>query len=170
MTTFDADLIVTSHSTEQTLALGRALGAAAEPGLVLALVGPLGAGKTQLVRGIAEGLGVADSRLVSSPSFVLIQQYSGRLPIYHFDTYRLTQPDQFASLGPEEYFEAGGVSIVEWADRVAGLLPEDRLGVRIDVHSPTERRLALHGAGPISARVLERLRDALGRQGNPSCA
>src|SRR5271167_1039109 len=92
-----------------TEAFGRRLGALLFPGAVVALVGPLGAGKTHLVRAIAEGLAIADSRAVSSPTFVLIQEYDARLPIYHFDAYRLRGPAEFVDLGVHEYFAAGGV-------------------------------------------------------------
>ena len=94
------------------------------PGAVVALVGPLGAGKTHLVRAIAEGLGIRDSRVVSSPTFVLIQEYDARLPIYHFDAYRL-KPAEFADLGAHEYFQGEGVCLVEWADRVGEQLPSE---------------------------------------------
>ena len=161
MTISTAELIVHSDSPEATLALGRALGRAAEPGLVVALIGPLGAGKTQLVRGVAEGLEVADSRIVSSPTFVLIQEYAGRLPIYHFDTYRLTRPDQFTDLGPEEYFEGDGVCLVEWADRVSNCLPSDRLALDIRIDAPTIRQITLRADEARSKRVLGRLKDLL---------
>src|SRR5437899_12146513 len=101
-----------------TTAFGRRLAELLFPGSVIALVGPLGAGKTHLVRAVAEGLGVADSRVVSSPTFVLIQEYTGRLPIYHFDAYRLKHSGEFLELGAHEYFEGKGVCLVEWADRV----------------------------------------------------
>src|SRR5437870_2864064 len=88
-----------------TEAFGRRLGPLLFPGAVVALVGPLGAGKTHLVRAIAEGLGIADSRVVTSPTFVLIQEYRARLPVYHFDAYRLRGAGEFADLGAHEYFE-----------------------------------------------------------------
>jgi tRNA threonylcarbamoyladenosine biosynthesis protein TsaE len=129
----------------------------AEPGLVIALVGPLGAGKTLFVRAVAEGLDIADSRLICSPTFVLMQEYTARLPIYHFDTYRLTSPAQFAALGPEEYFEGDGVCLVEWADRVTNLLPADLLTVRFIIAGPTDRELLMHPQGECALRVLTRL-------------
>src|SRR5262249_58837130 len=95
-------------------AFGRRLAGLLFPGAVVALVGPLGAGKTQLVRAVAEGLGVADGRVVSSPTFVLIQEYNARLPVYHFDAYRLRSADEFFDLGAHEYFEGGGVSPGAW--------------------------------------------------------
>src|SRR5438128_10172843 len=93
-----------------TTAFGRRLAELLFPGSVTALIGQLGAGKTHLVRAVAEGLGVADSRVVSSPTFVLIQEYAARLPIYHFDAYRLNSPAEFFDLGIHEYFEDNGVS------------------------------------------------------------
>src|SRR5437763_2125004 len=114
-----------------TEALGRRLAGALFGGAVVALIGPLGAGKTHLVRAVAEGLGVADSRVVSSPTFVLIQEYAARLPAYHFDAYRLRDPAEYADLGAHEYFESDGVCLVECADRVAASLPAEHLRVTL---------------------------------------
>src|SRR5438132_11830697 len=96
-----------------TEAFGRRLGALLFPGAVVALVGQLGAGKTHLTRAIAEGLGVPDGRCVTSPTFVLLQEYQGRLPIYHFDAYRLQGAADLLELGTEEQFEGDGVCLVE---------------------------------------------------------
>ncbi len=115
-------------SEDETARLGRAIAELVEPGTVIGLVGPLGAGKTRLVRAIAEALGV-DPVAISSPTFVLIQEYDGRLPVYHFDTYRLPSPEAFEDLGAADYWD-DGVSLVEWADRVAGLLPDGSLDDR----------------------------------------
>src|SRR5712691_3449523 len=93
-----------------TTVFGRRLAEVLFPGAVIALIGPLGAGKTHLVRAVAEGLGIADSRVVSSPTFVLIQEYAAGLPIYHFDAYRLQGAADFFDLGAHEYFESNGVS------------------------------------------------------------
>jgi tRNA threonylcarbamoyladenosine biosynthesis protein TsaE len=125
-------------SEEETTRLGRAIADLVEIGTVIGLVGPLGAGKTRLVRAIAEGLGV-EPDAISSPTFVLIQEYGGRLVVFHFDTYRLTSPEAFEDLGPADYWDAG-VSLVEWADRVAGLLPEDRWTITLEPTAPTTRR------------------------------
>src|SRR5262245_14918163 len=103
---------------EATRAFGRQLAEVLFPGAVVALIGPLGAGKTHLVRAVAEGLGLKDARAVSSPTFVLIQEYAARLPVYHFDAYRLRSAAEFFDLGAHEYFEGRGVCFVEWADRV----------------------------------------------------
>ena len=118
-------------SPDATRSFGHRLASLLFPGAVVALVGPLGAGKTQLVRAVAEGLGIADSRVVSSPTFVLIQEYEARLPIYHFDAYRLRTEVEFIDLGAHEYFEGSGVCLVEWADRVEASLPEQFLKITI---------------------------------------
>ena len=97
--------------------LGRRLGENLFPGAVVALNGPLGAGKTFLTRATALGLGIPDERMVTSPTFVLIQEYKGRLPIYHFDLYRLAKGNDFQDLGAAEYLEGQGVCLIEWADK-----------------------------------------------------
>lgn len=140
-------------SEEDTRRLGEALGAAAISGLVIALVGQLGAGKTRLVRAIADGAGVRD-QIVNSPTFVLVQEYRGRLPIYHFDTYRLRSLDEFIELGAEEYLQADGVCCIEWADRVAELLPPDVLRIEISVLGDCEREFRLTATGPRASQTL----------------
>jgi tRNA threonylcarbamoyladenosine biosynthesis protein TsaE len=130
-----------------TEALGRRLGERLFPGAVVALVGQLGAGKTHLTRAIAEGLGIRNPAAVNSPTFVLIQEYPGPVPLYHFDTYRLTGPREFAELGVEEYFAGDGVCVVEWADKVEDVLPCDHLRVEIVPTGETGRRFTLTGFG-----------------------
>src|SRR5262244_3895305 len=121
------------HDEHDTDRLGAALAAALPPGTLIALVGTLGAGKTRLVQAVAAALGVPRDA-VTSPTFVLVNEYrQGRVPIFHFDTYRLKDDDEFLALGPEEYFDSAGITFVEWADRVAGLLPADRVEITIEV-------------------------------------
>ncbi len=141
-----------------TMAFGHRLAGLLFPGAVVALVGPLGAGKTHLVRAIAEGLDIADSRVVNSPTFVLIQEYAARLPLYHFDTYRLPDPAAFADLGPHEYFEGNGVCLVEWADKVTTCLPAEYLRITIAITGETSRRFVIEGMGETYAGVIEALR------------
>lgn len=131
-----------------TEAFGRRLGGLLFPGAVVALVGPLGAGKTHLTRAVAEGLGVRNPAAVTSPTFVLIQEYPARLPVYHFDAYRLSGPREFAELGVEEYFAGDGVCLVEWADKVAVTLPADHLRITITVVDEHQRRFELVATGP----------------------
>ena len=140
-----------------TEAFGRRLGGLLFPGAVVALVGPLGAGKTHLVRAVAEGLGLADGRVVSSPTFVLIQEYPARLPVYHFDAYRLRGEAEFAELGAHEYFEGDGVCLVEWADRVRGALPAEHLRITLTVTGESSRRAEVEGTGQRYEEVVKAL-------------
>jgi tRNA threonylcarbamoyladenosine biosynthesis protein TsaE len=151
-------LIVEVGSEAETDRLGRALAEAVGPGLVIGLVGPLGAGKTRLARAVAEGLGV-DPGAIASPTFVLIHEYDGRLPVYHFDTYRLSSPEDFEALGVADYWQAGGVCLVEWADRVLELLPEDHWLIGIEPTGPVSRRvsIALPSGEKPTALLFERI-------------
>jgi tRNA threonylcarbamoyladenosine biosynthesis protein TsaE len=152
-----ASVILDLREPATTTALGHRLANLLFPGAVVGLVGPLGAGKTFLVRAIAEGLGVGNDRAVSSPTFVLIQEYAARLPIYHFDAYRLRGEAEFCDLGAHEYFESGGVCLVEWADRVAGALPEELLRITIEVAGTTARRVMVAGSGERYAEIVRKL-------------
>jgi tRNA threonylcarbamoyladenosine biosynthesis protein TsaE len=142
------------RSLAETETLGRRLGAHLFAGAVVALIGPLGAGKTQLARAIAVGLDIANPAVVNSPTFVLIQEYAARLPIYHFDAYRLRSEAEFADLGVHEYFEGHGVCLVEWADKVPTTLPKERLEVRIAITAEEARHIEVT---PFGARYLELL-------------
>lgn len=146
------------HSANETDTenLARHLADALEPGTVVALVGTLGAGKTRLVRAVCEALGV-DRRAIASPTFVLVHEYEGRLPVYHFDTYRLRDPHDFLALGADEYLSAGGVCLIEWADRVAPWLPADHLRVEITVRGETTREFEFAATGPEAASLIRRL-------------
>jgi tRNA threonylcarbamoyladenosine biosynthesis protein TsaE len=141
-------------SPAETTALGHQLASLLFPGAVIALVGPLGAGKTYLVRAIAEGLGIKNSRAVTSPTFVLIQEYEARLPIYHFDVYRLPAVNDFADLGVHEYFQGSGVSLVEWADRVEACLPAEHLRITVAVTGASTRRVLLEAFGERYQRLV----------------
>ncbi len=136
-----------------TAALGRRLAAALRPGDVVALMGPLGAGKTRLVKSIAAALGVPDE-IVNSPTFMLIQEYAGRLPLRHCDVYRLKSPSEFPDLGLDELFAADGVALIEWADRVITDLPDERLDLRLEPVSVSARRAAVTGHGVRGAELL----------------
>ena len=138
MTRVTEGLSIELASEDDTTRLGRAIAGLVEPGVVIGLVGPLGAGKTRLARAIAEALGV-DPLAISSPTFVLIHEYLGSIPIYHVDAYRLQNPAAFEDLGIADYFCGGGLGLVEWADRVRGLLPEDCWMIRLGPSAPTSR-------------------------------
>lgn len=140
-----------------TEAFGRRLGELLFPGAVVALVGTLGAGKTHLTRAIAEGLNVRNPAAVNSPTFVLIQEYAARLPIYHFDTYRLTGAREFAELGADEYLRGDGACVIEWADKVEPALPADHLRVEIEALTQFARRFSIRATGERHAALLARL-------------
>lgn len=140
-------VVIDVQSLAETEALGRRLAAHLFPGAVVALTGMLGAGKTHLVRAIAKGLDIPNAAVVNSPTFVLIQEYEARLPIYHFDAFRLASEAQFADLGVHEYFQGNGVCLVEWADKVPTCLPAERLEIRITITGEQSRRFEIVGAG-----------------------
>lgn len=135
-----------SNSEADTFRLGAALARHLPDGAVVALIGTLGAGKTRLVQAIAEGCGL-DRRDVVSPTFVLVHEYLGERMLYHIDAYRLKDEDEFLELGPEEYFESDGITLIEWADRVEDCLPPERLEVRIEVTGEEKRVFELTGRG-----------------------
>jgi tRNA threonylcarbamoyladenosine biosynthesis protein TsaE len=152
-----ATLTIDLASLAATDDFGRRLAGHLFPGALVGLIGPLGAGKTQLVRAIADGLGIADPRIVSSPTFVLIQEYDARLPIYHFDAYRLRGETDFDELGAHEYFQGAGVCLVEWADRVPRSMPAERLEIRLIVVGETSRRADLTAYGDRYKKMLANL-------------
>lgn len=133
-------MVHTTHSTEETEELAARLAAELGKGDFVALRGDLGAGKTAFARGLARGLGVSGP--VRSPSFTLMRQYTGgRLPLYHFDAYRLEGPDDLVQIGFDEYAQGDGVCLVEWADRIETALPARRLEVCIEGSADAPRRI-----------------------------
>ena len=136
---------ITSRSAQDTRRLGQELGSMARPGDVLLLIGPLGAGKTCLTQGIAWGLGIEG--YATSPSFVVINRYVGRLTLYHIDLYRIESVDEVLDLGLDDYLYADGVCAIEWADRALPALPDENLTIEIEPLSGSGRRLALTAAG-----------------------
>jgi tRNA threonylcarbamoyladenosine biosynthesis protein TsaE len=142
-----------SHSVEETEAFASRLAARLSAGAVLALWGGLGAGKTAFVRGLARGLGVAGR--VSSPTFTLMHTHKGRLPLYHFDLYRLDEAS-LEDLGAEEWFYGSGVCAVEWPGNVGALLPEERLDITLEPDDGS-RRITLKACGERYMRIVEDL-------------
>jgi len=149
------DIILVSRSAAETLALGERIGKAARAGDVIALFGGLGAGKTVLTKGVIRGLG-GDPDQVTSPTFVLMVKHEARIPLYHFDAYRLEAAGEIFNIGAEEAFYGDGVSVIEWADRVAEALPPDRVDAHLSVTSETERRLSFAPTGPQSEALIRR--------------
>ncbi|MBQ9060970.1 MAG: tRNA (adenosine(37)-N6)-threonylcarbamoyltransferase complex ATPase subunit type 1 TsaE [Firmicutes bacterium] len=128
------------HSEQEVTEYGIRLGREARPGQVIALTGDLGAGKTTLTKAIAKGLGV--SEMITSPTFTIVKEYrSGRLPLFHFDVYRIGDIDEMYELGYEEYFFGDGVCVIEWADLIEELIPEDALRISIAYGSSEEERI-----------------------------
>ena len=140
-----------SGSAEETRRLGERLAEELRPGDVILLEGPLGAGKSELARGIARGLGVRER--VTSPSFTILNVYgSGRFPLYHFDWYRLESPEELYEMGMEEYLTGGdGIALVEWPGQAPEALPADFLMIEIEPESETERRFRLTRHGTFRA-------------------
>ena len=135
---------IQTHSPEETEAVVRKLAAQLQPGDVLAYYGDLGAGKTAFTRGLASGLGVTEP--VTSPTYTIVDEYlSGRLPLFHFDMYRLGSADELFDIGWEDYLSRGGVCAVEWSENVMDALPEDTVWVRIAREGDTGRSITIKG-------------------------
>jgi tRNA threonylcarbamoyladenosine biosynthesis protein TsaE len=135
-----------TKSPEETKNFGRALSQKLEPGSVVALIGPLGSGKTVLVQGICAGLGV--EKTVTSPTFVIINEYPGSLNqspiwVYHFDLYRLENMDEFLRLGYEEYFYGKGITLIEWAEKIREFMPKKRTEINLKILSESEREICI---------------------------
>ena len=134
-----------TNSPEETEELGERLGRALSPGDVVAFTGDLGAGKTAFTRGIARGLGIGDR--VTSPTFAIVNEYEGgRLPLFHFDMYRLTSSDELFDIGWEDYLQRGGVCAVEWSENVADAM-QGAISVRIGRDSDEQRTIIIEGGG-----------------------
>jgi tRNA threonylcarbamoyladenosine biosynthesis protein TsaE len=150
---------LTTRSEAETRALGRALGEAAGAGTLIALVGPLAAGKTQLAKGVAAGLGVTS--VVNSPTFVLMNEHVGRLRLFHADAYRLDDPESAFAAGLFDERQADGVTVVEWADRLDGWLPPERIEIDLEPDAAAGHRRVTwwaHGTEheALAERALER--------------
>jgi len=158
LTTLDRPARVETDSAEATVELGRSVGVLLRPGDVVGLFGELGSGKTTFIKGCALGLGVADARTVTSPTFTLLNVYGGRCAVYHFDLYRIHSPGELAEIGHADLFGGDGVCLVEWAERAGTLLPADALRVACTTIGPDRRRFELTRAA--GARGAEAARGA----------
>ncbi len=140
---------ITSNSPEETMAFGRDLGRQLAGGEVLAIVGPLGSGKTHLIKGIAEGAGAPDRSQVNSPTFVIVNEYRGRLDLYHIDAYRLESADDFERLGVDDLYYPESVVLIEWADRVETAIADtDSIRVTLSHAGPHTRTIRIENAPP----------------------
>lgn len=145
-----------SSSPAETERIGSLLGMCLEKGDVLALIGELGSGKTVLVRGIAAGMG-ADMREVASPSFTLVNEYAGRVPVFHIDLYRLESDRDLYDIGYYEYMAGDGIAVVEWADRVPHAVPDHALRVTLSYLDVQRRRITFEASGLRSKKIVEEL-------------
>ncbi len=148
-------------SVSETLAVGRVIGERLIGGITIGLVGPLGAGKTQLVKGIAAGNGFDHPDQVTSPTYTLVHEYGGNLSLFHLDAYRLPKPSALDALGFDEMVRPETAVVVEWADRVEPIMPKDSLWIAMNPTGDTERLIEARADGPLSATLMETLRDAL---------
>ena len=124
-------VVIRTQSAKETVQLGKRIGKMLRSGDVVALIGELGAGKTQLIKGLAAGIGVVRAGYLVSPSFTLVHEYQGRIPLYHVDLYRLGTEEETEDLGIEEYLAKDGVTAIEWADKIPSLLPKESLWIAL---------------------------------------
>jgi tRNA threonylcarbamoyladenosine biosynthesis protein TsaE len=144
--TENSPINVLSRTPEETLALGERLAGFLAPGSVVALKGPLGAGKTCLAKGIARGLGIEEE--ITSPTYPIVSEYPGPCPLYHIDAYRLSGDDDFTALGGEELIYGEGISVVEWCDRIPASIPPGALFVDIEIEGESARNIRITGPLP----------------------
>lgn len=150
------EIVFTAENEAATDLLGQAVAAAVASGTTIALHGTLGAGKTRFTQALAAAFGI-DRRDVLSPTFVLGQHYHGQRTLHHFDLYRLRDEDEFLNLGPEEYFESDGITLVEWGNKFPSALPSDRIEIEIEIVGNEARLFHIRALGPRSEACLTEL-------------
>lgn len=148
---------VITRSADQTRRLGKQIGSWLTPGAVFVLAGALGCGKTTFVQGLARGLGVPDDNYVTSPTYILVNEYPGRIPLAHADLYRLSGPQDAEDIGLAELFDGRGVVALEWGKKIKDLIPADHLALEMRVLPDESRRIRLKAAGTAARQVLIRL-------------
>jgi tRNA threonylcarbamoyladenosine biosynthesis protein TsaE len=147
---------ITLEGLKETEEFGIRLGKLIKSGDIISLMGDLGAGKTTLTKSIGKGLGVED--YITSPTFTLINEYKGRIWVYHFDVYRLENIDDLDDLGFEEYFYSNGVSIIEWGDRIDNVLPKERINIKIEKGKELDERIVtIYGEGERTKQLIKEL-------------
>jgi tRNA threonylcarbamoyladenosine biosynthesis protein TsaE len=151
---------VITSSTEQTEEVGRVLGTMLEAGDLVCLFGDLGAGKTHFSHGVAQGLQVQD-QYITSPTFTFVNEYQGRIPLYHIDLYRLKDPSELESIGFEEYIDSDGATVIEWAERAEEELPDEKLNVYISDLSENSREIGFFAEGERYERLLVEFRKSI---------
>jgi len=150
-----ANFTIQSGSDEQTLKLGRIIGSLLKEGDVVGLMGELGSGKTRFTKGIAKGLGIPPTVVVTSPSFALVNEYQGEVTLYHMDIYRLESQSEFYSAGLEEYLYGNGVAVMEWADRWPEVLPDYSIRIRLEIVDDHRRNITFSGSHPRAEEIIE---------------
>jgi tRNA threonylcarbamoyladenosine biosynthesis protein TsaE len=153
-----------TKSAQETIRIGKKIGSLLLPGDVVALAGELGTGKTQFIKGLAEGAGVGKSTYISSPSFILISEYAGKVLFYHIDLYRLNSEEEAEALGLEEYFQAGGIAAIEWADKIPSLLPQGMLWIHIRHTGKHNRSFEIIGKGKRYEKLLKGFEESRGQE------
>jgi tRNA threonylcarbamoyladenosine biosynthesis protein TsaE len=148
---------VTTTSPAETERLGRELGSMLAPGVFLALKGELGGGKTCFTRGVVAGAAPESAAMVASPTFAIMNEYVGAIPVFHFDFYRLSGSLEIAELGFEDYFQASGICIAEWAERLEELIPPDHLSISFKYAEQEHREIQFEASGPVSSAILAKL-------------
>lgn len=137
---------IKTHSEKETFELGKRIANAVNPGTVILFYGDLGAGKTVMTKGIAAGLGITE--MITSPTFTIMQEYEGgRMPLYHLDVYRIEDPDEMEEVGLNEYIYGNGLTVIEWAEQIEDILPEDAIKITIErnVENPEDRDIRIEG-------------------------
>jgi tRNA threonylcarbamoyladenosine biosynthesis protein TsaE len=148
-----------SNAAKDTIAIGKVIAGNAKKGDIICLFGNFGSGKTVLTKGIAEGLGVDKNNIVS-PSFVLLREYlKARIPLFHFDLYRLKDPKDILDIGYEEYLFGDGLTVIEWADRLNSLKPEEFLSIRLSVKGNSKRELVFKANGKRHKELLRKIHE-----------
>ncbi len=153
-------VVIQSKSASETVRLGRNIGSRLLPGDVVALVGELGAGKTQLIKGLAAGAGITNPTYISSPSFTLINEYPGKSPFYHIDLFRLSKESEAEELGLEDYIQGKGITAIEWADKIPSFLPKAFLLIRIAYTGRNTRSLEISGKGKRYLNLVDQFQDS----------
>ncbi|NNF45571.1 MAG: tRNA (adenosine(37)-N6)-threonylcarbamoyltransferase complex ATPase subunit type 1 TsaE [Desulfofustis sp.] len=154
---------ILSSSPETTIDLGKKLGSICEPGDVICLAGDLGAGKTTMVQAIAAGAGVDHKEYVNSPTFAILHEHHGRIPIYHMDFFRLGSSDDVVELGLEDYFYGDGLTLIEWFERAGDLIPESVLVIELNYMDELTREISLYSDSPGWRKRIDDFENLVGR-------
>jgi len=153
-------MVIQTRSASETIRVGKTIGSRLLLGDVVALVGELGAGKTQFIKGLASGVGIVNSSYISSPSFTLINEYPGEIPFYHIDLFRLGKEKEAEELGLEDYFQGRGITAIEWADKIPSLLPQEMLFVSIAYIDKNTRSIEIIGKGKRYLNLVDQIQSS----------